>query len=200
MSRSTFLKIAGREGVGKSAFYSSIQTLGSLPEPLETPIVATENLELPNPIAQTAEAEPGTEAGAEPDEPPKPSSQQLATAFNRAQNFQRQLQEQGIYKLDGGTYAQAVPDGKGGIIMKPVDVSQLENKQEGLGATISKITANSLEVQMDTLIKKVGLNPSIFQSYAWCARRIEAWSQEKGWFASYGGETIYFWISPRYSS
>ena len=30
MSRSTFLKIAGREGVGKSAFYSSIQTLGEL--------------------------------------------------------------------------------------------------------------------------------------------------------------------------
>jgi hypothetical protein len=88
-----------------------------------------------------------------PDEPEKLRSMQLANAFNQAEAYKRQLQEQNIYKLDGGTYAQAVPDGKGGGIMRPVDLSQVKSNQEGVDSMIGTMTANALQVQMDTLAR-----------------------------------------------
>ncbi len=47
-----------------------------------------------------------------------PSSKHLAEVFNEDQAFRRELQERNIYKLDGCAYAQAVPDGRGGVIMR----------------------------------------------------------------------------------
>lgn len=151
--------------------------LGSLPEPLGPPIVETEENEAPvsneaNPsnealnqsielTVESNEANPAnaalnqsSELTVETNEAEKPRSMQLANAFNQAEAYKRQLQEQNIYKLDGGTYAQAVPDGKGGgIIMRPVDLSQVKSKQEGVGSMIGTMTANALQVQMDTLAR-----------------------------------------------
>ena len=74
--------------------------------------------------------------------------------------------------------------------MKPVDVSRLEVERGDIGSAISKATTNALTVQMDTLIKKLGLNQSVFQSFAF-------WPQSETAFAnlSESGLHIRSWAS-----
>jgi hypothetical protein len=61
----------------------SLPTLGSLPEPLRTPIVETEDAESNESLNRSSETNELSEA-------PLPSSRELTNAFNRQENFKLQ--------------------------------------------------------------------------------------------------------------
>lgn len=73
------------------------------------------------------------------------------------------LAAQGIYPTNEGGFVQLMPGGQAVAVDREV-LDQMTNSES---KRISEMTNKYLNVRVESLIKKIGLNPTIYQCLAW---------------------------------
>jgi len=70
-------------------------------------------------------------------------------------------------RIEGGGMAEVtkLPDGR--TVLLPIDKEPTKASEPGTGGKISDLIFKNVEVSTQTILRKVALNPSVFQSYAW---------------------------------
>ena len=74
----------------------------------------------------------------------------------------------GIIREANGRYLKATtnPDGSPGFVQ--VDPAEaLDSVRQDVGAQLSEAAIGDLNLHMRTVMRKIGLNPTVFISYAW---------------------------------
>lgn len=103
------------------------------------------------------EALPGVNAGA-----------RLGGIYDGVRLQSERLNQLGIIRDQGGRYLKATtnPDGSPGFVeVDPVEVERGLIKD--VGTKISEAAVGDLNIHMRTVVRKIGLNPTVFMSYAW---------------------------------
>ena len=159
---------------GLPTLSEALPTLGDLPDPQETPSLGDSGTGDPRGLREPSKALEASEASKR-----GRGAERLKEVYEQDLALERQLRNKNIMQLADGSYIQARPDGAGGVELIPVDASRLDRMRTDVSLAISQITSKSLEVQMDTIVKKVGFNPSIFQSFAWCMAKVDEATGER---------------------
>ncbi len=127
----------------------------TLPLEAEVP-TASETLRVAG--GKAGEAQPGAETGA-----------LLGGIYDGARERDARLQAMGIIRDQGGRYLKASTnlDGTPGFVeVDPVEVER--DVTQNIGTKISEAAIGELNLHMRAVVRKIGLNPTVFMSYT-CA-------------------------------
>jgi len=97
----------------------------------------------------------------------------LGSVYDGVRLQSERLSKLGIIRDQGGRYLKATtnPDGSPGFVeVDPVEVER--DIIQDVGTKISEAAVSDLNLHMRTVLRKIGLNPTVFMSYAWaCGAR-----------------------------
>jgi hypothetical protein len=161
------------------------------PEPtLEQPVPPVEPGET-LPLGERAQVPPGAlrAPGGEPGEPLQGAGAgaRLGGIYDGVRLQSERLSKLGIIRDQGGRYLKASTnlDGTPGFV--EVDPAEVERDiTQNIGTKISEAAVNDLNIHMKAVVRKIGLNPPVFMSYAWAVseKRFEEDSGALGTRAS----------------
>ena len=88
--------------------------------------------------------------------------------YDGAREKDARLQAMGIIRTDDGRHLQAAtqPDGTPGfVVVNPAEIER--GLFQDVGAKLSEAAVGDLNLHMRAVVRKIGLNPTVFMSYAW---------------------------------
>lgn len=84
------------------------------------------------------------------------------------------LKTVGVFQQSDGTWVQAMPDGGDRVRLKQVDpLAFLQPDQDGgAGKALSQLMFKEMDVKVQTIVRKIGLNPDVHQCWNWAKNKI----------------------------
>lgn len=117
------------------------------------------------------------ERGSVEDVPPGPSGPGGGPApVALSQQDEAYLRGMGVLQQADGRWVRVMPDGGNRVRYEEVDPRQLLPgvvPADESGKMISQLMIKEMDVQMQTIVRKIGLNPDVYQFWNWSKNRVD---------------------------